>query len=323
MTYLEILFGLVLLVAGGDLLVRGSVALAKRFGLSELLIGLVLVGFGTSTPELMTSIFAASNGSAGIAVGNVVGSNIANILLILGLTALVFPIRVEPAALMRDGPANGLAVVALIGLALYGTVGFSAGLALLAALSAYLILTYRMEKGTNSPSAELHQSETELMPPIPAKRNFGLVTDFALALVGLVMILAGAHFLVSGAVSLAQAAGVSDAVIGVTIVAVGTSLPELVTSVIAALKRQTDIALGNILGSNLFNILGILGLTAVVTPLTIPPEIVRFDIWVLLAATAGLLWFAMSGWRISRREGAVMLAAYVAYTGLVLKNALG
>lgn len=321
MTVLEILLGLVLLVAGGDLLVRGSVGLAQRFGISELLIGLVLVGFGTSTPELMTSILAALNGSPGIAVGNVAGSNIANILLILGLTALICPLRVDPAALMRDGPANALAALAFTGLALTGLIGREAGLALVLALVTYLVITYRMEKGQKTPAAELHRGGTELVIPQPKPSHLPL--NLLMAFGGLVMILGGAHFLVAGASTIARAAGVSDAVIGVTIVAVGTSLPELVTSVMAALKRQTDIALGNILGSNLFNILGILGLTAVISPLQVPQEIMRLDIWVLLGATAALLVFAMSGWRLSRREGALMLLAYVGYTGVILAKALG
>ncbi|GAB4532069.1 MAG: calcium/sodium antiporter [Roseibium sp.] len=321
MTFLEIALGLVLLVAGGDFLVRGSVGLAKRLGMSELLIGLVLVGFGTSTPELMTSILAALNGSAGIAVGNVAGSNIANILLIIGLAAVIFPLKVEPAALLRDGPANMLAALAFAGLALSGLIGPLAGLALMLGLAAYLVVTYSMEKGRHTPSAELHRGEADLVTPRP--KGSKLALNLAATLGGLVMILGGAHFLVSGAVSLATAAGVSDTVIGLTVVAVGTSLPELVTSVIAALKRQTNIALGNILGSNLFNILGILGVTALITPLPIPAEIMQVDIWVMLSATAILLVFAMTGRRICRREGAMMLLAYAGYTTAIVVNALG
>lgn len=160
MTVLEIALGLVLLVAGGDVLVRGSVGLAKRCGISELLIGLVLVGFGTSTPELMTSVLAALNGSAGLAVGNVAGSNIANILLILGLTAVISPLLVDPKALLRDGPANALAALAFTGLALSGLIGREAGLVLILALAIYLVVTYRMEKGTHTPSAELHRGKS-------------------------------------------------------------------------------------------------------------------------------------------------------------------
>ncbi|MDN3719855.1 calcium/sodium antiporter [Roseibium salinum] len=263
---------------------------------------------------------AALDGSPGIAVGNVAGSNIANILLILGLSALIFPIRVQPAALYRDGPANALAALAFTGLALTGMIGRVEGIVLLAGLAGYLVLTYRMESGRNTPSAEMHRSEAHSVTAQPAAA--GLPVNIAMALGGLVMILGGAHFLVTGAVSLAQAMGVSDAVIGVTIVAVGTSLPELVTSVIAAVRRQADIALGNILGSNLFNILGILGITAAIAPLQVPPEIAGFDIWVLLAATAALIVFCMSGWRISRREGVLMLVGYVAYTATVTAMAL-
>lgn len=321
MTFLEILLGLVLLLAGGDLLVRGSVGLAQRFGMSELLIGLVLVGFGTSTPELLTSVLAALNGSPGIAVGNVAGSNIANILLILGLTAVVCPLKVEPSALLRDGPANLLAALTFAGCALTGLISREAGFALMAALVVYLVVTYRMEKGRHTPSADLHRGEAALVTPSPQASD--LTLNLVMALGGLAMILGGAHFLVSGAITLARAAGVSDAVIGVTIVAVGTSLPELVSSVIAAIRRRTDIALGNILGSNLFNIFGILGLTAAMSPLEVPPEIMRLDIWVLLAATAILLVFAMTGRRINRREGAVMLLAYGGYTAAILAFALG
>lgn len=321
MIAVDVLLGLVLLVAGGDFLVRGSVGLAQRFGISELLIGLVLVGFGTSTPELMTSLLAALNGSSGIAVGNVAGSNIANILLILGLAALISPIGVKPAALLRDGPANALAAIAFAVLCLTGTIDRLEGIALLAALAAYLMLTWRMEKGQHTPSAELHRSEAHSVTAQPAAT--GLSLNLLMAFGGLAGILIGAHFLVGGATALARAAGVSDAVIGVTVVAVGTSLPELVTSVIAAAKRQTDIALGNILGSNLFNILGILGITAAVSPLEIPPEIISLDIWVLLAATAFLIVFSLTGWRICRKEAALMLLAYAGYTGLVTANALG
>lgn len=221
MTVFEIALGLVLLVAGGDVLVRGSVGLAKRFGISELLIGLVLVGFGTSTPELMTSVLAALNGSAGLAVGNVAGSNIANILLILGLTAVISPLLVDPKALLRDGPANALAALAFTGLALSGLIGREAGLVLILTLAVYLVVTYRMEKGTQTPSAELHRGEVQLVAQKTGQLN--LLLNLAMAFGGLVMILGGAHFLVSGATSLAQAAGISDAVIGVTIVAVGTS----------------------------------------------------------------------------------------------------
>ncbi|TYC52347.1 calcium/sodium antiporter [Rhodobacterales bacterium] len=317
----NVLLGLVLLVAGGDLLVRGSVGLAQRFGISELMIGLVLVGFGTSTPELMTSILAAKNGSPGIAVGNVAGSNIANILLILGLSALICPIAVKPAALLRDGPANALAAVAFTALALSGAITRLEGIVLIGALAVYLVVTYRTEKDASSPSAELHRGEAQSVTAQPASSNLAL--NILMALGGLAMTLGGAHFLVGGAIDFASAAGVSDAVIGLTVVAVGTSLPELVTSVIAAFKRQTDIALGNILGSNLFNILGILGVTATIAPLKVPPEMAGFDVWVLLGSTAALIVFAMSGWRICRKEAFLMLIAYVGYTGFITIKALG
>lgn len=315
-----LVLGLVLLVAGGDLLVRGSVGLAKRFGLSELLIGIVLVGFGTSTPELMTSVLAARDGLSGIAIGNVVGSNTANILLILGLSALIFPLKVEPAALLRDGPANALAVGAVAVLAFAGVIGPVAGALLVTGLIAYLVITYRMERNAHTPSAEMHRAEAEAVTAQPWFDS--LPALLVMTLGGLATILAGAQFLVNAAVELAQSLGVSDAVIGVTIVAVGTSLPELVTSVIAALRRQSDIALGNILGSNIFNIFGILGVSAMIAPLTVPPELLALDLWALIGATAFLLVACMTGWRICRREGGLMLIAYVGYMVLIARNAL-
>lgn len=321
MLYFELAAGFLLLVIGGDTLVRGSVGLARRFGLSPLLIGLVLVGFGTSTPELLTSLLAALNGAPGIAVGNVAGSNIANSLLILGLAAVIAPLVTDPAAMRRDGLVVLATALAFVGLAMVGEISRLTGAILLAGLASYIVFTYRTEKGKHTPSAEMHRAEADASTAQPWLDTLPALLVMVVA--GLAMTLLGAHWLVSGATTLARSFGISEAIIGVTIVAVGTSLPELVTSVVASLKRQSDIALGNILGSNIFNIAGILGVTALVHPIAIPVEIATRDIWVMLAATIMLLVFAMSGWRICRREGALMLTSYIAYAGYLAWVAIG
>lgn len=305
MTYLLLAAGLALLVLGGDVLVRGAVALAARLGVSPLLVGLTVVGFGTSTPELVTSIDAALSGAPGIAVGNVIGSNIANVLLILGVGAVIFPIAVSPAAFRRDGAAVVLASLAATAVLLIGTISRPAGLLLFAGLAVYIFVAYRLERAADGPVEET-------APPAPAG---ALWRPALLTLVGIAITIAGARMLVSSATTLALAWGVSEAVIGLTIVAVGTSLPELVTGIVAALRRQGDIAFGNVVGSNIYNLLGILGLTALVQPVAVPPEIASFDIWVMLAVTAAFALAAVTGWRISRREGALMLAAYAGYLG--------
>jgi cation:H+ antiporter len=295
MDVLYIAMGLVLLMSGGELLVRGSVGLARRFGVSPLLIGLTLVGFGTSTPELITSLQAALVGSPGIAVGNVVGSNIANILLILGLAAAIAPIACQPAAFYRDGSALAVATLACTAVALGGTLGRAAGAAFVVLLVAYVVFTYRRERHAPDAAAAMHIHEADLAEPAPKAPLLALV--FALG--GIALTIFGARLLVAGAIELAAGAGVSEAVIGLTVVAVGTSLPELATSITATLRRQSDIAVGNIVGSNIYNILGILGVTAVVQPLSMPPEILSLDLWVMVGVTALLILFVVTGWRLS------------------------
>ena len=319
MLYLSLALGLVLLVLGGEALVRGAVALAGRLGVSPLLIGLTVVGFGTSTPELVTSLQAAFSGSPGIAVGNVVGSNTANILLILGAAALIAPLAVSPGAFRRDGIALVLVTLAAIGAVLTGNLSRPLGLALLFGLVAYLVMAYRSERG----DAATDEGAIETVGDAnPGASPIGLPVALLYALGGIAVTVLGAPLLVSGATELATRFGVSDAVIGLTIVAVGTSLPELVTSVVASLRRQGAVAFGNVVGSNIYNVLGILGATALVKPIPVPAEIASFDIWVMAAATLALVWAAVTGWRITRGEGAVLLVAYVAYAGWLAWGAL-
>lgn len=304
---LFLLVGLVGLFLGGDMLVRGSVRVAQAMGLSPLVIGLTLVGFGTSAPELVTSLQAALTGSPGIAVGNVVGSNIGNILLILGLAALLRPIAVSRASLKRDGGVMVAASLICVGILAVGAMGRVTGLILVGLLALYLAWVFLLERGTQSPESGAERQ------PFPW-------TALALTLAGLVITILGARFAVSGAVGLAESLGVSETVIGLTIIAIGTSTPELVTSIIAVRRGEGDIAFGNIIGSNIFNILGILGVTAVIAPLDVPAQIARFDGWVMLASALVLVFFAFTGLRIGRREGATLLVGYALYLGVLLSG---
>ncbi len=300
--------GLILLFAGGEFLVKGAVALARNFGLSKLLVSAVIVGFGTSMPELTVSLGAALQGSADIAVGNVVGSNIANILLIVGLSALLSPIVIKRKAVVRDTYAMLGASLALCGLALWGHVGVVAGLVLFLSLLTYIFWSYRQDR--NSGKDTIRHVEKD----VGGKIKFGSPRAFLYSLVGLVLLIGGAHVFVEGAIALARDFNISEAVIGLTIVAVGTSLPEMVTALVAAYRGHNDVILGNILGSNIFNIFGILGLTAVISPVTIVPQIAVLDVWIMLAAAILFSIYLLRGWAINRLSGFAMIGSYVAYT---------
>ncbi|WP_186396927.1 calcium/sodium antiporter [Stappia sp. TSB10GB4] len=289
--------GLALLFLGGDFLVRGAVVLAARLRISPLLIGLTVVGFGTSMPELLVSLNAALAGLPDIAIGNVVGSNTANILLILGLTLVVAPLSSRLPGLRRDLLAM-LASAALLALiAPGGVLRPWHGLLFLALLAAYL--TYSAIRG---------RSQGATLPDTGTALTLWQMLGFIAA--GLAALVFGADFLVQGATSLAVRIGVPDAVIGLTIVAVGTSLPELATSVVAAMKRQPEIAVGNVVGSNIFNILGILGVTAALAPIPVAPQMARFDIPVMLAVTLVIAALLAVAPRVPRLVGLALLAAY-------------
>lgn len=311
---LQILGGLLLLAVGGEALIRGAVGIARRFGLSEMLIGLVLVGFGTSAPELITSINAARSGASGIAIGNVVGSNIGNVLLVLGVVVLIRPIRVNPAAVGRDGTVAIVAAVLLAAIALaLGELSRVTGVVLTLLLLAYIAVVWRLERNGGA-AAELHVEESHTHDPTP--RPVTMLIVFTVA--GLGMLLFGADLLVRGAVTLARLAGMSETVIGLTIVAVGTSLPELVATLTAALRGRADVAFGNIVGSNIYNVFGILGITALVQPITIPADVSLVD-WAVLVGSAVLLMIvARSGKRITRIEGGILVALYAAYVAYLV-----
>jgi cation:H+ antiporter len=297
LVYLLFFVGLALLVAGGDGLVRGAVALAERFRISPLVIGLTIVGFGTSAPELMVSVQAALGGQPGIAIGNVVGSNTANILLILGLSAAIGPIVAQFAGIRRDLAWMLGASAVLVPMFWDGGVSRIEGAILFAGIITYIVVCLR--QAGNEPAAE--------HPPMALWKAGGLI------LIGLVALVLGARFLVDSATEIARAFGVSEAVIGLTIVAVGTSLPELATSVIAALKGQREIALGNVIGSNIFNVLSILGLTALIAPIPVEARFLSIDVPFMLAISVGLA--ALIAWRhgIGRAAGIAMLVLYGGY----------
>jgi len=309
---LLLLLGVALLTVGGEALIRGALAAANRLGVSPLLSGLVIVGFGTSMPELVVSVNAALNNKPDIAIGNVVGSNISNILLILGICALIMPMSVKPLALRRD--AVTVVAASLLFLVLVGgsALGHADGLIFLVALGAFLVWAYWSERFHAAPSAELHEAEAAELTALPQSAALTIV----LVIVGLLLLIFGSQVLLVGAIGIAEGLGVSEAVIGLTLVAVGTSLPELSISVIAALRRHADVAIGNVLGSNIFNLLGILGVSALLQPLPVHLRVLQFDQWVMLGTSLLLLLFLYTGRRLSRLEGGILLLGYAIYAGL-------
>jgi cation:H+ antiporter len=302
------------LVGGAELLVRGSVGVAHRMGVSAFFIGLTIVGFGTSAPELSTSLIAAYKGSGGIAVGNVVGSNICNVLLILGATALVRPIAIRLALVRAElFVVVGVSVLPFVALATGSVVTRAHGLAMVALLGVYLWRGYLAGRRDSSPAAGGLEAQIEQGVGIDPAKPARISVSVLLIAAGLVLLVAGSWLLVGSASDLARGFGVSELIIGLTIVAVGTSAPELFTSIVAAFRRQSDIAVGNVLGSNVFNILGILGITSVMKPQAIEGNVFRFDLPVMLGAAVLLTILMRTGARLSRWEGGIMLGAYIAY----------
>lgn len=314
MMYLFVLAGFALLFGGGEFLVRGAVSVSRRFGLSPLLIGMTVVAACTSAPELVVSLGAALQGQSDIAIGNVVGSNIFNVLAVIGASALIAPIVVKPAELKRDSAVMLGGSLALVAIAQFGVIGRVAGAVLAAGLFAYIYFSYRAElRAPDSPSAELHEHESEEIHV--SERAWVGATLLA---VGLGMLIVGSRLLIVGATDVARTLGVSEAVIGLTLVAAGTSLPELATSVMAAVRRHSDVAVGNVVGSNIFNILGIIGLTAIVKPISVADQIASLDVWIMLGAAVGLAALLLWRGRVGRFAGAVLLAAYAAYLVVLL-----
>lgn len=306
---LFVLFGLVLLFFGGEGLVRGSSALALRLGLTPLVVGLTVVAFGTSAPEMVVSVQAALAGQGAVAIGNVIGSNSLNIGLILALTALIYPLKVQLQILRIDTPIMvGVSIVAAWMLSDLA-IGRVEGAILFTGVIAYTVFTVLYARKVK-PSAEV---EAEYAEAVPAPRG-SIWRDVLFILVGLGLLVAGSHFLVDGSTRLARGFGISEAIIGLTIVALGTSMPELVTCIVAACKKEPDIALGNIIGSNIFNILGILGAAALIRPMT-GEGIKMTDLYVAIAFAAALVPILWSGRTLQRWEGGLLLAGYLVYVG--------
>lgn len=309
MIYLQVIIGFVLLLGGAEFLVRGAVQVSMKLGLSMLLIGMTVVAFGTSAPEFVVSLDAALAGSPGMALGNVVGSNIANILLILGATAVLAPVIVDTRAVIRDGLMVTGASVLFTWLCLSGSIQNLAGGIMVLILMGYLYNSYRRERSGEAASAHLHEREAEEFQDVEMSTWMAWLSLIG----GLIAVGFGADQLVTGGSAIARNFGVPEEVIGLTLIAFGTSLPELAASGVAAYRGHTDVAIGNVIGSNLFNILMVAGGVAAIVSLDVPEQLVRFDLWVMMAATLVILTYLALGRRLSRIDGIAFLTVYGLY----------
>ena len=304
---IQLIAGFVLLYFGGDWLVNGGVALARRFRISSLVIGMTIVAFGTSAPELLVSMMSSIKGSAGIAMGNVIGSNIANIGLILGLTAMLCPIPTQNRKVSANGLVMILASVLVLVFSLNNGLSRAEGLILFAGIILFTVISIRLGR----------TSKEEFEPTADGQdKQMSVLAALLLIVLSCAMLAFGADFMVDGATSVAKALGVSDKVIGLTIVALGTSLPELAASVAAALKKEMDISIGNIIGSNIFNLMCVLGVSASIRPIPFDYMQYRMDFIIMMAFSAGLIiliqpWKAQG--RLGRISGIIMFAAYAIY----------
>ena len=314
MTLMFFIGGLIGLVLGAELLVRGASKMALSFGISPLVVGLTIVAFGTSAPEMAVSTGAVLNGQTDIAIGNVVGSNIFNVLFILGLSALITPLVVNVQLIRQEVPIMIGACLLLLALCLDGRLGRLDGAILFALLLAYTVFLIVQSRAETRSAQD--QYAAELKPAITGGWDTKLPVQLLLILSGLGLLILGSDWLVTASTTFAKALGVSDVVIGLTIVAAGTSMPEVATSIMAAVKGERDIAVGNVVGSSTFNILGCLGLSGIVSAdvgLMVPAAILNFDIWVMMAASLACLPICMTGREIARWEGGVFLFYYAAY----------
>ncbi|MDQ3289050.1 MAG: calcium/sodium antiporter [Pseudomonadota bacterium] len=316
MTALLLIAGLISLLAGAEVLVRGASRLATATGMSPLVIGLTVVAFGTSAPELAVGIDAVHRGAPGIAIGNVVGSNITNVLLILGISALVTPLIVSRQLVWLDVPVMIASSVLVFALALDGNISRVEGGALAIAAVVYITWLIRLTRREADDADDATSIE---------RGRWSWAIDIAMVVGGLALLVLGARWLVQSAVTVAEALGMSELVIGLTVIAVGTSMPEIATSIMAAVRGQRDIAVGNIVGSNVLNLLLVLGLTSVFSPSGIPvaSAAIHFDLPVMLAAAIACLPIFFTGHCIQRWEGAVFLGYYIAYTAYLLLDAAG
>ena len=304
MSVLFVILGIVLLYLGGEFLVRNAVSLAARLGVSSLVIGLTVVAFGTSAPELAATLVSAFQDVPDIAIGNVVGSNIANVGLILGLTAAIYPLQASLQFIRREIPATVVIGALLFPIMAGGVLGRIEGMILLILLGGYLWYLFRSDDAPLLEELE-HEVDAETSPPL-WRSLIGVA-------VGVALLVFGARALVEGAVTIATSLGVPERVIGLTLVAFGTSLPELASSLVAALRREADLILGNIIGSNIFNILAVLGATALIRPFPVDLGATWIDIAIMLSFSLVLLPMMVFGYRLGRKRGATLVVAYVAY----------
>ncbi len=321
---LAILAGFVALVWGADRFVEGSAATARNLGVSPLIIGLTVVAFGTSAPEMLVSGFAAWAGKGGLAIGNAIGSNITNVALVLGVSAIITPLTVHSKILRRELPLLFLTMLVALGLLSDGHLGRADGVILIAGLLGlvgWMLAQGLRERRSGGERDALEQEFAEEIPKgmSPGKAGFWL-------LLGLLVLLGGARLVVYGASEIAHHFGVSDLVIGLTVVALGTSLPELAASVVSALKNEHDIAIGNVIGSNMFNLLGVLALPGLISPVDVGPAVLSRDVPVMIFVTA-LLWLMARGFevesKVSRRSGIILVVVYVAYIGWLFYTMVG
>ncbi|NOX74786.1 MAG: calcium/sodium antiporter [Alphaproteobacteria bacterium] len=303
--------GLIILLLAGDAIVRGAVNLGLRLGIPALIVSLTIVAFGTSAPELLIAIKSALEGVPALAIGNVVGSNIANVLLVLGVPALIFGINSSECDSRKTYSFMLGATGVFIVLAFFGPLGFWHGVILLALLFAMLAEAFHSARNHRRDCAcGPGEAPEEIEGADPAMPGWKIALFIVLGLIGLPL---GAQLLIDGALGIASDLGISERVIGLTLVAIGTSLPELSTTIMAAARKRGDVAIGNAIGSNMFNLLGIMGITSFFGPLAIPPEILRFDLWVMLAAALILVPFVFGRLNISRIWGAILTICYVWY----------
>ena len=321
MNLLLFLLGLAALVAGASLLVRGASKLALSFGISPLVVGLTIVAFGTSAPEVAVSVGAVLDGKADLAIGNVVGSNIFNVLFILGVSALIAPLAVNVQLSRQEVPIMIGASLLLLVLGMDRTLGFGDAVLLFALLIGYSVFLVRQSRRQTS-QAQAEYAE-DFRPAQTGAWDSTVPAQIALIVVGLVLLVYGSEWLVTASVNFAKAMGVGDLVIGLTIVAAGTSMPEVATSIAAALKGERDIAVGNVIGSNTFNILGCLGISGLVSRdgLSIAPAVLNFDLWVMVAVAVACLPVFIVGREIGRRKGLLFVGYYVAYVAYLILGA--
>ena len=314
-----LVIGIVLLIAAGDFLVRGAAAMARKFGIPALIVGLTIVAFGTSAPELVVSVQAVLAGASELAIGNVIGSNIANVLLVLGLPALIVAIPTDTPGVTRNAfVAIVAAILMIILISVHSPMMRWQGAILFAGIIAYLYWMFGLAKsGSNDPALK-EIAEIDDMGGMPA--HLPLCIVFIVG--GIIGLAIGGNLIVASGTQIAKTFNVPDEVIGLTLVAIGTSLPELATVIVAAWRRETDVAIGNVLGSNIFNIFAVLGAAALTGPVTIPPELLRLDVWIMLAASVALLFMIIRRKPIGRGVGAIFFGSYVIYIGYIAQNML-